>query len=125
MFGKKSTAFPTQAGAAIRSAEQAFGVTRQVTNDALDGLGESVHQLRVNTAPVLDRFSDQAQTLARQGLDAVRAQSLHLQAQARRTSEDTRHYIRDEPVRAMLIAATAGAMLMALAGLLLRPQRGR
>ena len=126
MFGNKSTHSTTQLGdAATRSVDQALSATRQVSNGALDGLGDAVHQLRDNTVPVLDRLSDQAQTLARQGLDAVREQSRHLQAQARRTSDDTLHYIRDEPVKAVLIAAAAGAALMALAGLLTRSQRGR
>jgi ElaB/YqjD/DUF883 family membrane-anchored ribosome-binding protein len=38
--------------------------------------------------------------------------------QALRVSDDTRNYIRDEPVKAVLIAAAAGAVLMALLGLL-------
>jgi ElaB/YqjD/DUF883 family membrane-anchored ribosome-binding protein len=126
MFGNKSTHSTHPVGdAATRSADQALNATRQATNGALDKLGDAAHQLRDDTMPVLDRFSDQAQTLARQGLDAVREQSMHLQAQARRTSDDTMHYIRDEPVKAVLMAAAAGAALMALAGLLTRSQRGR
>jgi ElaB/YqjD/DUF883 family membrane-anchored ribosome-binding protein len=126
MFGHKPTATPTAIGdAATRSIDQALSATRQAANGALDGLGDAAHQLRDDTVPVIDRFSDQAQALARQGLDTVREQSLHLQARARRTSDDTLHYIRDEPVKAVLIAAATGAVLMALAGLLMRPQRGR
>lgn len=128
MFGNKPTSTPTvtQLGdAATRSIDQALDSTRQVANGAIDGVGDAVHQLRNDTVPVMDRLSDQAQALARQGLDAVRDQSLHLQARARRTSDDTLHYIRDEPVKAVLIAAATGAVLMALAGLLMRPQHGR
>ena len=68
---------------------------------------------------VLDRFSEQAQV--RQGLEAVREQSLHLLEQARRTPDDTLHYIRDEPDKAVLIGAAASAALIALAALLMRP----
>ena len=126
MFGNKPTASPTPlVDAATRSVDQALSATRQAANGALDGLGEVAHQLRDDTVPVIDRFSDQAHALARQGMDAMREQSLHLQARARRTSDDTRHYIRDEPVKSVLIAAATGAVLMALAGLLMRPQRGR
>lgn len=130
MFGYKSTHSTTHStnqlgDAATRSVDQALSATRQVTNGALAGLGDAVHELRDNSVPVLDRFRDQAQVLARQGLDAVRQQSLHLQEQARRTSDDTMHYIRDEPVKAVLMAAAAGAALLALAGLLMRSQRGR
>lgn len=126
MFGHKPTQSPTQLGdAATRSIDQALSATRQAANGAIDDLGDAAHQLRDNTVPVIDRFSGQAQALAHQGMDAVREQSLHLQARARQTSDDTLHYIRDEPVKAVLIAAATGAVLMALAGLLMRPQRGR
>lgn len=126
MFGNKPTPSPATLGdAATRSIDQALSATRQAANGALDGVGDAVHQLRDDTVPVIDRISDQAQALARHGLDTVREQSLHLQARARRTSDDTLHYIRDEPVKAVLIAAATGAVLMALAGLLMRPQRGR
>ena len=126
MFGYKST--PTSSpivGGAARSIDQAINTTRQAANSALDGLGNAANQLRDESVPVIDRISDQAHALARQGMDAVRDQSLHLQARARRTSDDTLHYIRDEPVKAVLIAAATGALVIALAGLLMRPPRGR
>jgi ElaB/YqjD/DUF883 family membrane-anchored ribosome-binding protein len=41
--------------------------------------------------------------------------------QAMRASDGTLNYIKDEPVKAMLIAAAAGAALMALLGLLRKP----
>lgn len=126
MFGNKPTSTPTPlVDAAARSIDQALSATRQAANGALEGLGDAAHQLRDDTVPMIDRLNDQAHLLARQGMDAVRDQSLHLQARARRTSDDTLHYIRDEPVKAVLIAAATGAVLMALAGLLMRPQRGR
>lgn len=126
MFGNKPTASPTPlVDAAARSVDQALSATRQAANGALDGLGDAAHQLRDDTMPVIDRFSDHAQALARQGMDAMREQSLHLQARARRGSDDTLHYIRDEPVKSVLIAAATGAVLMALAGLMMRTPRGR
>lgn len=126
MFGSKTTATPSHLGeAASRSIDQALSATRQAANGALEGLGDAAHALRDDTVPVINRFNDQAQALARQGMDAVRDQSLHLQARARRTSDDTLHYIRDEPVKAVLIATATGAVLMALAGLLMRPHCGR
>jgi len=126
MFGSKPT--PTSSpmiGAASRSIDQALSGTRQAANGAFDSLGNAAHQLRDGAMPVIDRISDQAHALARQGMDAVRDQSQHLQARARRTSDETLHYIRDEPVKAVLIAAATGAVLIAVVGLLMRPPRGR
>ena len=125
MLGNHSTTTPAALGdAATRSIDQALESTRQVANDALDGLSNTAHQLRDNSVPVIDRVSERAQALARQSLDAVRDRSQQLQERARRTSDDTVHYIQDEPVKAMLIAAATGAVLMALAGLLMRSLRG-
>jgi ElaB/YqjD/DUF883 family membrane-anchored ribosome-binding protein len=126
MFGNKPTPTPAQVGAAAtKSIDHALGATRQVANDAIDGLGDAVHQLRDDSVPTIDRLGDRAQALARQGLEVVRDQTQHLKERAQRTSDDTVGYIRDEPVKAVLIAAATGAVLMALAGLLMRTQRGR
>lgn len=124
MFGNKHTSSSTPlVDAGTRLIDQTIGASRQRVNGAMDGLNDAVHQWRDNTVPVIGRLSHQAQTLARQGMDAVRDQSMHLKASARRTSDDTLHYIRDEPVKAVLIAATTGAVLMALASFLTRSQR--
>jgi len=70
---------------------------------------------------LLARAGEQASELAQRGVDAVRERSLQVRDQALRASDNTVNYIRDEPVKAVLIAAAAGAVLMALIGLLRRP----
>ena len=62
-------------------------------------------------APLMDRASDQVSALAQRGMDSVRDTALH-------ASDSTVNYVRDEPVKAMLIAAAAGAALMAIVSLL-------
>jgi ElaB/YqjD/DUF883 family membrane-anchored ribosome-binding protein len=54
-------------------------------------------------------------------MDTVRDRSLQLRDQAQRASDGTVSYIRDEPVKAVLIAAAAGAIVVALMGLLRKP----
>jgi ElaB/YqjD/DUF883 family membrane-anchored ribosome-binding protein len=66
--------------------------------------------------------ADQAIALARRGVDAVRGSSQQLRERARRASDSTVGYIKDEPVKSVLIAAVAGATLSALASLLMRPR---
>jgi ElaB/YqjD/DUF883 family membrane-anchored ribosome-binding protein len=58
--------------------------------------------------------------MAQHGVDAFRDTSRHWREQAQHASDRTVTYIREEPVKAMLIAATAGALLAALAGLVRR-----
>ncbi len=102
------------------SAEQALASTRRVANEMLDSLSGSVEGVRQQTAPMLNRASDQAIAMAQHGVDAVRDTTRHWRDQAQHASDRTVTYIREEPVKAMLIAATAGALLVALAGLVRR-----
>jgi ElaB/YqjD/DUF883 family membrane-anchored ribosome-binding protein len=99
---------------AAHSADQAIRSTQRVANQALDGLAGSVQDLRQQAAPLLNRATEQASVLAQRGVDAVRQGSRQVRDQALRASDGTLHYVREEPVKAMLIAAATGAALMAL-----------
>jgi len=70
--------------------------------------------------PPLKRVADQAADLARRGVDAFTESTHAVRRQAVHASDSTRHYIRDEPMKAVLIAAATGAALMALVTLLSR-----
>ena len=79
--------------------------------------GSNAQDLRQQISPLLARAGEQASVLAQRGVDAVRDRSLQVREQALRASDNTLNYIKDEPVKAVLIAAAAGAVLMALIGL--------
>jgi ElaB/YqjD/DUF883 family membrane-anchored ribosome-binding protein len=79
---------------------------------------ESSPRLVEQAAPLLTRATEQASALAQRGVDAVLDGSQHLRERALRVSDSTVNYIRDEPVKAVLIAAAAGAALMAMVSLL-------
>jgi ElaB/YqjD/DUF883 family membrane-anchored ribosome-binding protein len=71
-------------------------------------------------APLLDSASEQASDLAQRVVEAIRESSQQFQDKAARASDSTAKYIRKEPVKSLLIAAAAGATLMALVSLMLR-----
>jgi len=83
--------------------------TRDAISHAADG-----------AAPMLERASHQISSLAHDGMDAVRDSSRQLRDSARKASKHTVGYIRQEPVKAMLLAAATGAALMALVSLVTR-----
>ena len=60
-----------------------------------------------------------------QGLDRVRETGHQVRESAARASEGTVNYIRHDPLKSVLIAAATGAALMALVGLLKRPNSHR
>ena len=110
----------TLANQAAASVDRAIQSTQRVTNEALDSLSNSVHGLRDQAVPAMQRSSEQFTALAQRGMDAVRDTSQELRDRALRASDQTVGYIKGEPVKSMLIAAAAGATLMALLSLMAR-----
>ncbi len=105
---------------AAQSADHAIKSTQRVANDALDSLSETVQDMRRQAAPLLERTTEQVSTLAQNSLDSVRDTSRQLYRKAQNASDSTVSYIKDEPVKALLIAAATGAALMALISLVSR-----
>lgn len=117
MFDKITGSAPNLADQAAASADQAIRSTQRVANQALDGLSGGVQHLKEQASPLLDRATDQASTLAHRGVDAVREGTQQVRDQALRASRGTVDYIREEPVKSVLVAAAVGAALMAFFGL--------
>ena len=72
-----------------------------------------------------DQVARSSQHLANGVMGSVRDTSHQLRVKAGHASDDTVYYIRHEPVKAMLIAAAAGAALMALVSLFSRARSHR
>lgn len=100
--------------------ENAIQSTRRMVDDTLDGLTDGVQDLRQQTTPIIHRVSEQAAALASRGAAAVRDGTQQVRERAVHASESTIGYIKDEPVKSMLIAAATGAALMAMLSLLTR-----
>ena len=112
------TAKPTPqnglADQAALAADQAIRSAQRSANETLDRVADGVQDLRQDAGPLLNRAADQASALAQRGAAAVRAGSDQVRDRARRVSASTARYINDEPVKAILIAAAAGATLLAI-----------
>ncbi len=103
---------------AALSADNAIRSTQRAANNALDGLAGTVQDVRQQVTPMINRATEQASALAQRGMDAVRDTSQQVRERAVRVGDGTVGYIRDEPVKSVLIAAAAGAAVVVLAGLL-------
>ena len=75
---------------------------------------EQTKNLADQAVPLLNRATEQASALAQRGVDSVLDASHQLRDKALRASDSTLNYVKDEPVKAILIAAAIGAALMAL-----------
>ena len=76
---------------------------------ALDSLSNKLHSAK-----------EDANNLGQRGINAVREGTQQLRDTAHRDSDQTLHYVKDEPVKSLLIAAATGAALVALLSMMSR-----
>lgn len=102
---------------AVQSADQAIKATQQAASDALESLTVALQDLSHKATPTLERAGERVSSVAHRGLDRVHETTHQLRVKAQHASESTVNYIRDEPVKSVLMAAATGAALMALVSL--------
>jgi ElaB/YqjD/DUF883 family membrane-anchored ribosome-binding protein len=114
-FGQTATNVADQTAGA---ADNAIRSTQRTADEAFDALSNKVDDLRSQAAPLVNRVSAKAEDAAKRGLEVMRDSSQQLREKAQQASEQTVAYVKDEPVKSMLIAAATGALLMGLVSLL-------
>lgn len=105
---------------AAQGTQNAIRSTQRAADGALDSLSSKVDDMRSQAAPLLGKVGSQAEAAARRGIDAVRDTSQQLRDKAVHASDMTVAYVKDEPIKAMLIAAATGALLMGIISMLAR-----
>jgi len=111
---------------AEQAAVKASGViqsTKRAANGALDSLQHGVDDLRQGVPAALGSAAAQVEDIARRGIERARQASTQVRDKVNDASERTVTYIREEPVKSVLIAAAAGATMAALIGWLARSRR--
>jgi ElaB/YqjD/DUF883 family membrane-anchored ribosome-binding protein len=96
-----------RAAAALKAAERD-------AHAAIDNAVDRLASVYGDTKPLLSRVSQQAKGYAHDGYDAARQQAAALRERGERAVDSTRGYVRDEPVKSLLIAAAVGAAVIAL-----------
>jgi len=103
--------------------DAATSATRQAAQNAIDRADSAFNTARDQTATTVARLASQAESLARRGADVVRDSALQVRERATNVGDQTVRYVKDEPVKSVLIAAAAGATLMALVSLVRSARR--
>lgn len=98
---------------AKQTAENAIRSTQQTADEKLDQLADKVDSVR-SPGPAISRIATDADLLRQRSADALRNASFQMRESALRAGDNTVAYIRDEPVKAVLIAAAVGAASFAL-----------
>lgn len=110
---------------AVNKADEALEGSKRAAQDALNSVQDGVDQLREAIPSAFARAAAQVEALTRQGLERARQASAEVRGQVNQAGDRTVAYIKDEPVKAVLIAAAAGAALVGLMGLLSRARQPR
>lgn len=121
------TSFDDIAQQATDKADQAIGHARKAADGALDSLQDKASHLAAVAPGTLSRVAAQIDDMARRGIDRAKAASDTAREQATMAGDRTVGYIKDEPVKSVLVAAAAGAALALCIGMLSRsrtPYRG-
>jgi ElaB/YqjD/DUF883 family membrane-anchored ribosome-binding protein len=96
---------------------------RRAVEAAPQAIADAVQEGSERITPALVQAAERAESLVRQSADALRDHATNLRERAADASDRTASYIRDEPLKSVLIAAAAGAALMAVANLALRSRQ--
>jgi ElaB/YqjD/DUF883 family membrane-anchored ribosome-binding protein len=97
----------TRAAAALKAAERD---TRTALDSAVDGLSSAYGDAK----PILSRATQRARDFASDGYDTARERAAALRERGQQAVESTRGYVKDEPIKSLLIAAAVGAAVIAL-----------
>jgi len=120
MLTNKTVEHNALADQAALKADQAIRATQRVANETLDGLSDSLVDAHQRVAPVLNRATETASAVAQRSMDAVRETTKQLRTKAIQASDVSATYIKNDPIKSVLIAAAAGAALMGLYTLISR-----
>lgn len=101
------------------NAHSAVRSTQVKANQALDSLDESIDDAGDKVTPLINRLSAKAEDVAKRGAERMRETKDQLRERALQAQDTTVGYIRDEPMKSMLMAAATGAVLMALVSLMI------
>lgn len=104
------------------TADKAINATRAAADGALDAAQAGVNDLREKIPSKIHESATKVEDLMRSGVDRARNATEQVKNQVNRAGECTAAYVREEPIKALLIATAAGA---ALAGIIRWMSRSR
>lgn len=91
-----------------------FRSTQQSTDRAIGKVADMVDEARSQLAPAVDKMTDPVSVAIDKAKGVFSDATDQLREQAKRASDIATGYAKDEPLKAMLIAAATGALLVGL-----------
>ncbi|CAN5398073.1 hypothetical protein BH09PSE5_BH09PSE5_15560 [soil metagenome] len=133
MFSSKTVnrsqdAVDAAADTAVQWADDAADAIERSRGAATEALGTAEQRLREfgdRVLPTARQFATQAQDMATKGIDAARYGGQQVRDVALTAAERGTRYVRNEPVKAVAIAALAGVAVYAIVRALNQSKYGR
>lgn len=91
------------------TATRAVDSTRNFANSALDQADSKLREFSSNIDPTVNMLASKAQKLAQQSFDMASEAKERAQHSLRRATSATTHYVSEQPMKSVLIAAAVGA----------------
>lgn len=110
---------------AANAADDMLEDTRRAASEAARSVHNGIDDLRDSVPATVSRVAAQAEDLTRRGVDRAVEAAHHLRERSAQLGDATVHRIQNQPVKAVMIAAAAGAAIALLTQWLSRPQRSR
>jgi ElaB/YqjD/DUF883 family membrane-anchored ribosome-binding protein len=101
-------------GRAADKADAALESTKSMAHSALDQIQSSVDDLRRAAPNAFARAATQVEDIAKRGMERAKDAGGVVRERAARVGDRGVSFVRDEPVKAVLIAAITGAAVAAL-----------
>ena len=114
-FGRDAT--PTISHASnelLQSADKAVDATRGYAIRALDKAEDKTRELQNDVNPLVAKLAAKAQKLGRQSWDIAAEAKDKAQESLSRCANATTHYVAEQPMRSVLMAAAVGAAVALL-----------
>lgn len=92
-------------------AEQAISATKKAVSNTATAVNEGLDHFQESSQSALTNAASHADELARKGIEQARRASAAIRETAQETGDRTVAYIREQPVKSVLVAAAAGALI--------------
>jgi ElaB/YqjD/DUF883 family membrane-anchored ribosome-binding protein len=107
-----STLMSDSSGAVSHAMNSAAQSAQNAASSATGQAQQTLHSLLHEMSPALSRMADQLTHLSRHGISAMEHSGHQVSHQIHHASDRTLGYIRNEPVKSVLVAVAVGAALM-------------
>ncbi|MBX9835380.1 MAG: hypothetical protein K2X65_04305 [Burkholderiaceae bacterium] len=105
---------------ALKGVHETVDAVREAANASIDKAEKSVEKLRSQVDPAVNELAAKAQVLAERSINYCADTSARVREQVEKYTDDATHYVTKQPGKSVVIAAAAGAALTMAAMALLR-----